>query len=144
MSSKAKGFAGIGVVLCAAAAVGVLLGALLASGDADAAKKRHAAPGSGTCSCECRSDERMDGVFGRPSRYSEGISFEVSNSGLCRQSEGGGCHFKRNGVEILGTARACSFRENSNAASKGDIAPSDQTPDGSLRTFQRPGSIFSP
>ena len=144
MSGKAKGSAGIGPVLCAGIAIGVLLAVLLTGGDANAAKKKKAAPGSGTCACECRSDERMEGVFGKPSRYSEGISFEVSNSGLCRGSEGGGCHFKRNGVTILGTVRACDFRENSNAASRGDIAPSDQGPENPLGTFQRPGSIFSP
>lgn len=140
MLNSATGVPPIRAVLCAGA---LLLGALLADGGDAVAKPKKIVKG-GTCSCDCRSDERVETVPGKPSRYRETISFAVSSDGQCSASNGGGCHFKRNGVTVLGTVHGCNYRDNADAANKNDIAPSDPEPNGPLQPFSRPGSIFSP
>ncbi len=106
------------------------------------AKPKKIVKSGGTCTCTCRSDERMD-TFGRPPRYSQEVSGHVNYTSDCTAQNGGGCRIKlENGSYTPGTSSSCSYKSNSEAANIGDTAPSDQEPEGPLGTFQRPGMIF--
>jgi hypothetical protein len=87
----------------------------------------------------------VESVPGKPSRYSEDVSFEVSSQGRCSAVRGVGCHFKRNGVTIWGSLGFCNYRDNSSAANMGGTDGIDQTGgNGPTTPFSRPGILLNP
>jgi len=135
MTSMAKIARPLALIAC-----GLVLASAIGS-DADARKKKVGTQG-GTCSCECRSDERN--LSGLP-KYTLDISFTESNDYNCRRNaDFGGCRIpKPGGGYAAGSIHLCTFKEAGEASlGTGGVDPSGGN--GPTQPFSRPGIILLP